>query len=87
MTPCPLLLPLLPLPQIADLSFTMSEDEQAQGMALLCMARPVSDVVRVETQSDWGYSLGVDEWKGPTGEILGKKVEPLMGTSWGEGKQ
>ena len=65
----------------------MSEDELAQGMTLLCMARPVSDVVRVETQSDWGYSLGVDEWKGATGVILGKKVEPLMGTSWSEIKK
>ena len=69
---------------VPDLLFTMSEDEQAQGMTLLCMARPLSDRVSVETQSDWGYSLGVTEWKGPTGEILGKKVQPLMGKSWGD---
>lgn len=67
---------------IPDLSFTMNEDEIAQGMCLLCMARPVSEKVVIETQSDWGYSLGVCEWKGPTGEILGKKVEPLMGKKW-----
>lgn len=41
-----------------------------QGMALLCMTRPVSDVT-VETQSDWGYSLGVGDWKGPSGHIRG----------------
>jgi hypothetical protein len=69
---------------IPDLSFTMNEDEIAQGMCLLCMARPVSEKVVIETQSDWGYSLGVCEWKGPTGEILGKKVEPLMGEKWGD---
>jgi 2Fe-2S type ferredoxin len=31
---------------IADLSFTVSEDEQAKGMALLCMTRATSDLVR-----------------------------------------
>jgi ferredoxin len=67
---------------IADLSFTVSDEEAAQGMALLCMARPVSDRVVIETQSDWGYSLGVGEWKGATGEIRGKAVEPLMGKKW-----
>ena len=41
-----------------------------QGMTLLCMTRPVSDVT-VETQSDWGYSLGVGDWKGPSGHIGG----------------
>ena len=77
----------LPLPaQIMDLSFTVSEEEQAEGMTLLCMARPVSDRVVIETQSDWGYSLGVGDWKGATGEISGKKVEPLMGTKWGDNK-
>lgn len=65
----------------------MSEEEEAQGMVLLCMARPVSDRVVIETQSDWGYSLGVAEWKGATGEIGGKKVEPLMGKKWDEIKQ
>lgn len=68
--------------QIPDLSFTMTEEEQEEGMTLLCMARPVSDRVVIETQSDWGYSLGVAEWKGATGEINGKKVEPLMGKKW-----
>ncbi len=52
----------------------------AQGMTLICMARPVSDLVRIETQSDWGYSLGVGEWKGATGHIAGKDVDPL--TPW-----
>ena len=35
--------------------------------------------VEIETQSDWGYSLGVAEWKGATGEILGRDPTPLMG--------
>lgn len=70
------------LVQVADLSFTMSDEEAADGMTLLCMARPVSDTVVIETQSDWGYSLGVAEWKGATGRIQGKEVEPLMGKKW-----
>ncbi len=49
-----------------------------QGMALLCMARPLADC-SIETQSDWGYSLGVGEWKGATGHILGREIDPLMG--------
>ncbi|KAK9917375.1 hypothetical protein WJX75_003684 [Coccomyxa subellipsoidea] len=65
---------------IDDLSFTLDDDEIQKGMALICMARPVSDVVRIETQSDWGYSLGVGEWKGATGHISGKEVDPL--TPW-----
>jgi ferredoxin len=69
---------------VADLSFCMSEEEEADGMTLLCMSRPVSDVVRIETQSDWGYSLGIAEWTGATGELGGKKVNPLMGKKWGE---
>mmetsp|Transcript_14761 Transcript_14761/g.28412 ORF Transcript_14761/g.28412 Transcript_14761/m.28412 type:complete len:203 (-) Transcript_14761:144-752(-) len=56
---------------VDDLEFCIDEDEQADGMALLCMARPVGDV-RIETQSDWGYSLGTKEWKGATGYITGK---------------
>ena len=63
---------------ITDLEFTLSEEEIEQGMVLLCMARPVGDV-EIETQSDWGYSLGVAEWKGATGEILGRDPTPLMG--------
>jgi len=63
---------------IADLEFTLGEDEIEAGMALLCMARPVGDV-EIETQSDWGYSLGTTEWRGATGEILGRDPTPLMG--------
>lgn len=48
-----------------------------QGLALLCMCRPVTDVVKIETQSDWGYSLGTSDWKGATGHIAGKEVQPL----------
>jgi ferredoxin len=36
---------------IADLSFVLTEDEIANGITMLCMARPVSDVVRIETQA------------------------------------
>ena len=43
------------------------KEPNVQGMALLCMSRPDGDCV-VETQSDWGYSLGVAEWKGATGK-------------------
>lgn len=48
-----------------------------QGLVLICMSRPVSNVVKIETQSDWGYSLGTSEWKGATGHIAGKEVQPL----------
>ncbi|MEW5305916.1 MAG: hypothetical protein WDW36_008427 [Sanguina aurantia] len=65
---------------IDDLSFTMSEDEQAQGMTLICMTRATSDCV-LETQSDWGYSLGVCEWKGATGKFT-STPDPLMGAGW-----
>ena len=34
--------------------------------------------IEIETQSDWGYSLGVAEWKGATGEIGGRSPTPLM---------
>lgn len=67
---------------VPDLTFTVSEEEAANGMTLLCMARPVSAEVVIETQSDWGYSLGVAEWTGATGHILGKTLEPLMGEKW-----
>jgi 2Fe-2S type ferredoxin len=63
---------------VEDLSFTMDEAEQAQGMALLCMSRPVGDV-EIETQCDWGYSLGVAEWKGATGKFSARP-DPLMGS-------
>jgi len=65
---------------ITDLEFTLGEDEIARGMALLCMARPLG-ACEIETQSDWGYSLGTTEWKGATGEILGRDPTPLMGES------
>ncbi|GLC33432.1 hypothetical protein PLESTB_000075100 [Pleodorina starrii] len=65
---------------IADLSFTVSEEEQEKGMALLCMTRATSDLT-IETQSDWGYSLGVGEWKGATGKFSAKP-DPLVGVSW-----
>ena len=67
---------------IADLEFTLSEEEQEEGMALLCMCYPVEasegEGIEIETQSDWGYSLGVAEWKGATGEIGGRAPTPLM---------
>jgi 2Fe-2S type ferredoxin len=69
---------------IPDLSFTLSEDEAAKGMALICMARATEDTT-VETQCDWGYSLGVGEWQGASGKFEGK-VDPLMGKKWEETK-
>ncbi|KAL3130911.1 Ferredoxin [Trebouxia sp. C0009 RCD-2024] len=62
---------------IADISFTLEDEEVEQGLVLICMSRPVSNVVKIETQSDWGYSLGTSEWKGATGHIAGKEVQPL----------
>eukprot|EP01023_Acetabularia_acetabulum_P005336 TRINITY_DN12178_c0_g1_i1.p1 TRINITY_DN12178_c0_g1~~TRINITY_DN12178_c0_g1_i1.p1 ORF type:complete len:193 (+),score=31.45 TRINITY_DN12178_c0_g1_i1:54-581(+) len=70
---------------VADISFTLEPEEVEQGMALLCMSRASSDVV-IETQCDWGYSLGVDEWKGATGKSTAVP-NPLMGTKWGEDHQ
>ena len=35
------------------------------------MSRPVADAVRLEPQSDYGYSLGTVEWAGATGSIEG----------------
>ncbi|KAL4451918.1 hypothetical protein ABPG75_007580 [Micractinium tetrahymenae] len=69
---------------IADLSFVLTDEEVESGIFMLCMSRPVSDVVRVETQSDWGYALGSNNWRGPSGHILGKSIDPLMGRKWGE---
>jgi len=63
---------------IDDVSFCLDEDQQADGFSLLCMARPVGDVT-VETQSDWGMSLGMKDWEGPSGYIQGKEVVSLMG--------
>eukprot|EP00951_Prasinocladus_malaysianus_P011924 scaffold88409_cov42-Prasinocladus_malaysianus.AAC.1 len=52
---------------------TSGEYDQSDGMVLACMCRPVSDCT-VETQSDYGYSLGDDNvWPGPTGNIFGGK--------------
>ena len=60
---------------ITDLEFTLDEDEQADGLALLCMCYPVGDIT-LETQSDWGMRVG--EWKGATGEISGREPTKLM---------
>ena len=70
--------------QIDDISFTLNESELAQGMCLPCMSRPVSDVVVLETQSDYGYSLGSAEWAGATGAIQGGTANTIMGR---EGKE
>ncbi len=59
---------------------TRAQDEQAQGMALLCMTRATSDL-EIETQCDWGYSLGVGEWQGASGRFSAKP-DPLMGKEW-----
>jgi len=53
-------------------------------MCLPCMARPVTDAVVLETQSDWGYSLGSSEWGGATGSIQGGTANTIMGR---EGKE
>lgn len=48
---------------IADLSFVLEEEQQAQGFALLCMARPVpGEVVTIEAQCDWG-NISLSNWK------------------------
>eukprot|EP00883_Tetradesmus_obliquus_P010273 jgi/Sobl393_1/2991/SZX71833.1 len=67
---------------IADIEFTITKEEQEQGLAMLCMSRPCSDLV-IETQCDWGYSLGVKEWEGATGKFSGTP-DPLMGNKWKE---
>lgn len=69
---------------VADLSFTLTDDEVDQGMTLLCMARATSDCT-FETQSDWGYSLGITDWQGATGAFE-SRPDPLMGSSWAEGE-
>ena len=66
---------------IADLSFTLEEEDIARGCALICMARATSDCT-METQADWGYSLGQAEFKA-NGRFEGK-VDPLMGKKWEE---
>jgi 2Fe-2S iron-sulfur cluster binding domain len=67
---------------IDDLSFTLDDDQVTAGMALLCMARPASDVT-LETQCDWGLSLGIREWEGASGKLVGG-VQPLMGKKWAD---
>lgn len=67
---------------VDDLSFTLEDDQIEAGMALLCMARAASDV-KLETQCDWGLSLGFSDWKGATGKLVGG-VDPLMGKKWAD---
>jgi hypothetical protein len=67
---------------IDDISFTLDEDQVKDGMALLCMTRAKSDLV-LETQCDWGLSLGVRDWGGATGKLVGD-VSPLMGKKWAD---
>lgn len=67
---------------IDDITFTLNEDEIAQGMALLCMTRAKSDLV-LETQCDWGYSLGITDWKGASGRFTASP-DPLMGKKWND---
>ncbi len=74
--------PFLDAASLQDLTFTLEETEIAKGMALLCMSRAASDLT-IETQCDWGYSLGVDEWKGASGRFSATP-DPLMGATWGE---
>ena len=47
-------------------------------MALLCMARPVGDV-EIETQSDWGYSLGTTAWARRDGGDFGSRPHAADG--------
>lgn len=63
---------------IDDVGFTLDEEQQQDGMSLLCMARPVGDCV-IETQSDWGMSAGFKKWEGPSGYIQGRAPTKLMG--------
>ncbi|KAK3278195.1 hypothetical protein CYMTET_13852 [Cymbomonas tetramitiformis] len=49
---------------IEDLDFVIDKEQQEQGFALLCMARPVGDVT-IEAQCDWG-NISMTEWKGAT---------------------
>jgi hypothetical protein len=67
---------------VADLDFTLTPEEVKQGMALLCMSRPTSEVV-IETQCDWGVSLGFKDWEGASGKFVGE-VDPLMGKKWAD---
>jgi len=63
---------------VDDISFVLEEEDVAKGMSLLCMARPVAgqDIV-IETQCDWGMLMGIEEWKGPSGN-----VNNVVGNAW-----
>jgi hypothetical protein len=67
---------------IADLRFTLEEEEIENGMALLCMSRAKTDLT-IETQCDWGLSLGFKDWDGASGKFVGE-VNPLMGKKWAD---
>lgn len=67
---------------VDDLEFTLEPEQIEAGMALLCMSRATSDVV-LETQCDWGLSLGITEWQGASGKLVGE-VNPLMGDKWAD---
>ncbi len=67
---------------IQDLSFTLTDAEVEAGMALICMARAKGDV-SIETQCDWGYSLGICDWQGASGKFSASP-DPLMGKKWSE---
>lgn len=70
---------------IDDVSFTLEDDQVEQGMALICMGRATADS-ELETQCDWGLSLGIHDWKGASGKLSGE-VKPLIGsTNWNKTK-
>ena len=51
---------------MADLSFVLDDEQQEQGFALLCMARPVpGEAVTIEAQCDWG-NVSMTNWQGAT---------------------
>ena len=45
---------------------------------------PIHADCEIETQSDWGYSLGVGDWKGASGKFT-SSPDPLMGSSFKDG--
>ena len=48
-------------------------------MARPAPGTPPGEAIAVETQSDYGYSLGSAEWNGATGRIGGGAPTRLMG--------
>ena len=34
----------------------------------------------LRVQSDWGYNLGSNNWRGASGYLSGRSIDPLMGT-------